>query len=212
MKKTGIFLTLLVLVAHSALAQDFKATLEKTVTTFQRAQELQERLAASNRLELIANKFADQWAAPYYAAYSKALLGAMETDPIKKDQYLDQADQYLTKAQALTPDQDENFVLAAMIASTRIGVDPENRWQQYGKEFEQNLKKAKKLKEDNPRIYYLQGVSLLYTPEQFGGGKKAALPYFEKAATLFQQEPDDDITDPSWGEWPNTEYLKYCQS
>lgn len=41
-------------------------------------------------------------------------------------------------------------------------------------DLEASLAKAETLNGDNPRIYLLRGTSLLYTPEQFGGGKKAA--------------------------------------
>ena len=72
----------------------------------------------------------------------------------------------------------------------------------------ENLAKAKELNPDNPRIYYLQGTSKRFTPKMFGGGKKAALPYFEKAETLFAKESSDDITKISWGKQINAEFLK----
>ena len=51
----------------------------------------------------------------------------------------------------------------------------------------------------NPRPEYLQGVSLYYTPEQFGGGSAAAKPLLEKSLTKFNLfEPDNDLM-PNWG-------------
>jgi len=47
----------------------------------------------------------------------------------------------------------------------------------------------------------------------FGGGKKAALPYFEKAATLFSKENDNDIVNHiSWGKAVNEHFLKEAQA
>ena len=58
----------------------------------------------------------------------------------------------------------------------------------------QNLEKAKELNPDNPRIYLQRGISKFYTPKMFGGGKKAAAPYFEKAQGLFAKEQHTDIS------------------
>ena len=69
----------------------------------------------------------------------------------------------------------------------------------------------KEINPDNPRMYYLQGTSKFFTPKAFGGGKKAALPYFEKAETLFAKEPGGDITKPYWGKQANTYFLAQCK-
>src|SRR5882724_10343573 len=99
MKKQGItLLGMMLLVIPFAQAQRFEEVLQPTVTTFDNAKAENDRIAASNRLELIANKYPDKWAAAYYAAYSKAMIGVNEADLTKKDQYFDQADKYLEKA------------------------------------------------------------------------------------------------------------------
>src|SRR5690606_31425081 len=110
----------------------------------------------------------------------------------------------------LGKNNDETYVLSAMIANARMAVNPRSRWQKYGKIFEENLDKARELNADNPRIYYLQGTSKFFTPKMFGGGKKAALPYFEKADGLFAKESTDDIADPYWGKINNDYFLGMC--
>lgn len=111
----------------------------------------------------------------------------------------------------LGKESDETYVLAAMIANLRLAVKPASRWQQYGKIFQDDLDKAKEMNPDNPRIYLLLGNSNMYKPKMFGGGKKAALPYYEKAEGLFAKENMSDITKPYWGKNQNEYHLQECK-
>lgn len=192
--------------------QDFKATLQKTFTTFDTTKDMQVRTEYSNKLGLISKKWTDEWSSHYYNAFSKTVLSYNEPDEAKRDAYLDEAEQERTEAvNLLKKENDETYVLAAMIANARMAVKPQARWQKYGKIFDENLSKAKEINPNNPRIYYLQGVSKRFTPKMFGGGKKAALPYFEKAEGLFAKETDDDILKISWGKKINNQFLKEAQ-
>jgi hypothetical protein len=133
----------------------------------------------------------------------------MEQDATKHDALLDEAETYLTDAvHLLGKENSETEVLAATIANSRIGVDPRNRWQKYGKQFDEHLDKAKEMNADNPRIYLQRGISKYFTPKMFGGGKKAAMPYFEKAQSLFAKESSDDIDKPYWGKATLAYFLK----
>lgn len=200
----------------SSIAQDYKSTETTTLTAYFKAKETADKLNQSNRLVLIAKKFNDQWSASYYAALSKILLNYDEKDGAKKDAYLDEAEDFLNTAASLSNKEDkgqqsEIYALKAMIANARIGVNPQKRYKEYGKVFEENLEQAKTNNADNPRIYFLKGTSVFYTPKFFGGGKKNAVTYFEKAAGLFEKEKKDDITVPSWGSEVNADYIKQCQ-
>jgi hypothetical protein len=192
--------------------QVFKLILSDSFTGFDTATSPKDRQIAGNRLGLIANKWANQWAAQYYACYSTIVLSFLEKDEIKKDAYLDESDMYMAKVKELKPgENDEIYVMAALIANARIAVKPGSRWKQYGDIFNGDIEKAKALQPNNPRIYYLQGNSILHTPKMFGGGAKNALPYFEKADSLFQAEKPDDIFKPFWGKKQNTEMLQSCK-
>ncbi len=192
-------------------AQDLNQTLAKTFLAFDTTQDFQTKLEQSNKLGLIAKKWNEEWATHYYNAYSKGVLSYMEKDEKKRDAYLDEADKELDEAVALLgKHNDETHVLAAMLANARMAVAPQSRWQKYGKVFEENLDQAKELNPDNPRIYYLLGTSKFFTPAAFGGGKKAALPYFEKASGLFEKESGGDMKDPYWGKRANEYFLAQC--
>lgn len=202
----------LALSAMSVQAQDFKAVLEKTFTAFDTTWNQPEKIEQANKLGLIAKKWDNEWVAHYYAAYSKVSLSYQEKDNAKKDAYLDEADKERDEVMSLLKkENDETYVLAAMIANARIGIDPMGRWQKYGKLFSENLENAKELNPDNPRMYYLQGTSKFFTPKAYGGGKKAAMPYFEKAQALFAKETTTDITKPHWGKKNNEYFLGQCK-
>ncbi len=193
-------------------AQDFKGPLQKTFTAFDTTQDMQTKVEQSNKLNMIAKKWNDEWTTHYYNAYSKASLSYMEKDEAKRDAYVDEAEKELDEAVGiLGKGNDETYVLAAMIANARMAVNPRSRWQKYGKIYEENIEKAKEINADNPRIYYLLGSRKFFTPKMFGGGKKAALPYFEKAQGLYANETSDDITKPYWGKRANEYFLGQCQ-
>ena len=212
MKKI-ILMGALALTAMSLQAQDLKPVLEKTFLAFDTTQVQDVKIEQSNKLALIAKKWDKEWVTHYYVAYSKVNLAYNEKDATKKDAYLDEADKEKEDAVSiLGKDNDETYVLGAMIANARMSVDPMNRWQKYGQLFSTNLQNAKEINPDNPRMYYIEGISKYFTPKQYGGGKKPAQPYFEKAEGLFAKEKGDDITKPHWGKEPNDYFLKQCKT
>ena len=212
MKKTILIIAAAAfLFSNNCIAQNFKEVLTKTFIAFDSTQDFQKKMEQSNKLGLISKKYTDEWAAHYYNAYAKTSLSYMEKDEAKRDAYLDEAERERDEAVSLLKNEnDETFVLAAMIANARMAVKPQARWQKYGPLFEENLKKAKEINENNPRIYYLIGTSKYFTPKAFGGGKKVAQPYFEKAGGLFDKEASEDITKPYWGKRAN--YYFYSES
>ena len=190
-----------------------KEDLKAGVDDFDSAKNMNEWVAASNHLGLIAKKYSDEWAANYYACYSLTVLSYMEKDSKKKDAYLDDAELFLNKAiTEYKKDYDELYVLKAMFANARLAVQPAMRYKKYGDMFNENIEKAKSLRPDNPRIYYLKGNSLYYTPKMFGGGAKNALVQFEKAEELYKNDAKDYIFKPYWGENQNKLMVAKCRA
>lgn len=191
----------LAFIGNASAQGDFKPILKQTFDAFDTTYaNLANKADLSNKLILIAKKFPGEWTTNYYAAYGRIQMSYMEKDVDKKDPMLDEAEQYLSEAiHILGKETDETHVLSAMVASARMSVKPQTRWQKYGKIFEEEMDKAKEMNANNPRIYLQKGISKFYTPKPFGGGPKAASPYFEKAEGLFAKESTDDITKPYWG-------------
>jgi hypothetical protein len=173
-------------------------------------------LASANQFERIAGVESKEWLPRYYAGLEYVYLGFMGKDATEKDAYLDKADANLKAAEAISeasgrPNNDELAVLKAYIAQARMVVDPMSRWQQYGPLFQAVLEKAKSLNPDNPRPYVLEGSSLMYTPEQFGGGSATACPVLKKASEKFATfKPTSDLA-PNWGQKQIETMLEKCK-
>lgn len=191
-------------------AQTLEESLSKTLMKMDSVQTLSQMMSISAQFDMIVSKWENEWSSNYYAAYSKTIASFIVQDSKKKDLFLDEADKYLEKIKAIDSQNDETWVLAALITNARISVDGQNRGMQYGGIFNQNLSKAEKINPDNPRIYYLRGTSLFYTPEMYGGGKAKAKPLLEKAKELFDKETKTSVLKPHWGEKENLDYLKQC--
>ena len=192
-------------------AQTLEESLGKTLMQMDSIKGLPDLMKVSAQFDMIADKWNNEWSANYYAAYAKVIASFIIQDSKQKDQFLDEADKYFEKVKTLGKDNDETWVLAALITSGRISVDGQNRGMQYGGTFNEYIEKAEKINPSNPRIYYLKGTSLFYTPEMYGGGKERAKPEFEKAKELFAKESKRSILKPYWGEKQNLDILKQCE-
>jgi hypothetical protein len=208
-KTLGVFLFCTIPVCLEA--QTMEESLSKTLMSMDSVQNLPGMMKVSAQFDMIAAKWEKEWSPNYYAAYAKTIASFIVQDNKKKDLFLDEADKYLEKVKAIDSRNDETWVLAALITNARISVDGQNRGMQYGAIFNQYIEKAEKINPANPRIYYLKGASLFYTPEMYGGGKVKAKPYFEKAKDLFAKEPKTSVLKPVWGEKQNLDLLKQCE-
>ncbi len=149
----------------------------------------------ANTFERIGDAEKTQWLPYYYAGL--ALSTAGWNDPkMDKDANSTRINTLCDKAEALDKNS-EIYVLRNMSATQQMMVDPQTRWQTYGMQAAKDLEIATKLNPDNPRIYYLQGESLMNTPVAFGGGKDKAKPMFEKAIALYKK----DKPKPMWPNW-----------
>jgi len=154
----------------------------------------------ANTFERIAAAEKTQWLPYYYAAYCYVMNALMEKDKSKVDMIDDKAQAAILQADALSPKNDEIYCIRSLIATARIGVDPQTRGMQYGTEAATWLAQAAQINKENPRVDMLQGQSLYYTPEQFGGSKEKAKEKFTVALKKFAAfKPASGIA-PHWGE------------
>jgi hypothetical protein len=203
--------TLAVSVTAGAQAPpDYRQVLQTTFTVFDTTySDITAKTNAGNKLILIAKKYPNEWVPNYYAAYSRVQLSYMEQDEAKREAYIAEANNYLAEAvRLLGKETDETEVLTAMSANAYMAVKPQSRYGTYGKQFNDHLDKAKEMNPNNPRIYLQRGISKYYTPKMFGGGKKAAMPYFEKANELFAKQTDGDMAKPYWGKSALAYFMK----
>lgn len=156
-------------------------------------------LTLANNFERIATAEKKEWLPYYYAAFCQVNIGFMEQDKSKVDAIADKATALINKADSLNPDNSEVSCIKSMIASCHMMVNPMQRWQEYGAASNDNMEAAMKQDPANPRPYFLKGQGLKYTPEQFGGGCKTALPVLQTALEKYASfKPASDIH-PGWG-------------
>jgi hypothetical protein len=134
------------------------------------------------------------------------LSGAMEALATRINALADKADATAT----VNEDKAEILIIRNMAATQQMLVDPPSRWMTFGQQAGTYLQQASQLNPNNPRVYYLQGMSLFGTPEQFGGGKAAAKPLFQKAVDLGKAEQPKPLY-PHWSLEMSVPMLAACQ-
>lgn len=212
MKKLLLSFALIAALGSVAVAQDDKYTkaMEPKVAAFDTTRNPAELLSMSAAFERIGDAEKTKWQPYYYAALTQVrtayFLGeavqAAKTDPLA-----DKAEMLINKADALSPNNSEIYVVKKMIASLRMMGDPMTRWQTYGPQAEQALQTAMKLNPENPRVYMQQAQDKFYTPEQFGGSKAEAKKLFEKANEKFGTFKPATTLDPNWGRGDVTYFM-----
>jgi len=161
--------------------------------------------------ERIGDAEKTQWQPYYYAAYCNVMNALISTDRNKVDGLADQAEADLTKAEQMSAKNSEIACIKSLIATARLKVDPMNRGMQYGPIAAAALEEAKTYNPENPRVYLLQGQTLLFTPEQFGGSKEKAKTTFELALQKFAAFKPAGTLDPKWGEAYTRSLLEKAQ-
>jgi hypothetical protein len=213
MKKIIISLAVLMIqTAVFAQSAKYESAMRSSVLKMDTAKTSATYQALANTFGRIADAEKNQWMPYYYSAYCLVSANFIaQPDKSKIDPICDQADLLAKKADSLSPNNSEIYCLQSMIASDRIMVDPMSRGMQYGMASSQFLNSAQKADSTNPRVFVLEGASLFYTPEQYGGSKDKAKVLFLKAETLFGSfKPNPDYA-PHWGEDLNKELLAQCK-
>ena len=201
MKKT-ILIAVCILSAGLIYAQSgkYESAMKNSIS------QLDSLMAKGNYVEL-ANNFTrigdaekNQWLPYYYASYCYTMDALREQDVSKKDAIADKADTSLSKAVSiLGKDNSETALIKAMIATVRMTVDPQNRYQEYGAAISENLQKSETLDPTNPRPILFEAESKYYTPEAYGGSKDDAKKLLDKAKTLFDNFKTESDISPDWG-------------
>ncbi len=206
----SILFSFLILGASIGFAQSDKyvAAMKKTLDQFDSAKTTAQYQAVANTFERIGDAEKTQWQPYYYAGL--ALTSAGWNDPkLDKDANATRVNTLCDKAAALD-NNSEIYVVRNMSATQQMMVDPQSRWQTYGAQAAKYIDEGLKLDPNNPRLYYLRGMSVFNTPAAFGGGKDKAKPVFEKAAALFTTDKPKALW-PDWGMKINQEQMAKCQ-
>lgn len=208
MKQFVLSMAMLVSVAAFSQSDKYTQAMQKNLAAFDSAKTTSDYNAVSAAFVRVGDAEKSQWLPYYWAALAKVRIGWID-NTADKDKLAEETKAIITKGEAIN--QNSEFeALRDMAAVQQMMVDPQNRWQTYGAEAATALQKGMQMDPKNPRLYYLQGMSVFSTPEQFGGGKAKAKPIFQQAADLFKVEEKKPLY-PTWGAQQNDAMLAQCQ-
>lgn len=207
-----LFILIVSLFAFTAQAQTpnekFVKAMEKALSGMDTLQTAEQWQTASNNFERIAQKEPKEWLAAYYVALSQTMIFNLNPDQTKHEALTKKADEYITKADSLNPNNSEVLVLRSMVSGLYIRLNPMANGMKYGPLAGIQLEKAKSLDADNPRVYMQQGISAYFTPAQWGGDKEKGKALMETAAAKFEAFKPASSIHPNWGEKTNAMFLE----
>lgn len=195
-------------VAAFSQSEKYTKAMETMVSLVDTTRSIDALKALSNAFERIGDAEKTHWLPYYYAALTQVNGGTYSLDPQKMmaggnealvDPIADKAEALLQKAEALSANNSEIFIVKKLVASLRMMGNPMGRYMQYGTKAAEALATAKKLNPSNPRVYLLEGQDKFYTPEQFGGSKDEAKKLFEEALQKYDAFKPASSIDPTWG-------------
>ncbi|HEX3933669.1 MAG TPA: hypothetical protein VHW43_03260 [Puia sp.] len=208
MQKMLLALTLLISLTAGAQSEKYTQAMTKNITLLDSAKTLDQLQSLAGTFDRIGDAEKTQWLPYYYAALAQTWIGWMPATT-DKDANAQKINAYLAKAEAIEKNA-ETYAVENMSATQQMLVDPQSRWMTNGKDASAALQKGLALDPNNPRLYYLQAMSLFGTPTQYGGGKDKAKPVFEKSIALYKSAQPKPLY-PTWGLEQAEKMLAQCQ-
>jgi len=207
MKTFIVFFVTIFLLNSSEAENKYQQNMQKAIEMLNQSTTTNEFIESAKLFERICTVEQNEWLPPYYVAYAFIVASYQETDLAKKDPILDKAQEFLNSAFKIAPNESELFALQAFLYPSKITVDPMGRGMEYMGLMNQALDNAIRTDPENPRSYYLQAITSLNMPENFGGGAAIAKPFFEKAKVKFDNFQLKSSIYPNWGKEHNQQEL-----
>ena len=201
MKRLSSVIAALFLFASMSFAQNanYVSKMESTINSFESARTLDAVKVSAADFERISLAEPKAWLPAYWTWLVNMALSFSEKEPAKKDVLLDKAEKFCQYASKLQPNNDELAILTANIANARITVEPATRWEKYGEIVKTSVKEAKSINPENPRLKLLEAQTIFYTPTEYGGGKKKAIPAVKESLVKFEKFKPESNIHPNWG-------------
>ncbi len=149
-----------------AQSERYTTGMEKNLQMLDFAKTTQDLVDVSAAFERIGDAEKTQWLPYYYAALALTNVAWMDAN-VDKDKNATQIRALVDKGMAIDKNADL-YTLLNMAATQQMLVDPQQRWQTYGAEAAKALQTGMQLDPNNPRVYYLQGMSFLIRLRHLG--------------------------------------------
>ncbi len=142
------------------------------------------------------NAYGNYWVA--LADFRLASIYIASGKAVECETAVAEGQKYAEKAMALDPEFAEAEALFGYLVGMELAFHPD-RGMILGMKSMEHMARALTKEPANPRVQFLKGFYQLYVPEQYGGGADSALPFLEKAASLFETETAAGPLQPAWG-------------
>lgn len=210
--KNVLILLLLLGLGHASLQAQTNAkyikAMEKALEGLDSLNTGEKWLAKSNQFERIAQKETGEWLPYYYVALCQIMIFNMDQDASKYEALCEKTDQFLAVADSLNPNNSEIYVLKSMAAGLHIRTNPMVNGQKYAPLASMTLEKALQLDPENPRAYMQKGMTLFFTPPQWGGDPAKGKELMETATKKFEAFKPASSIHPNWGKLSNAYVLE----
>lgn len=203
------FLFISISAVSNAQSEQYFAAMKTNVQKLNTWTDSPQNLVAT--FERIAQAEKTQWLPYYYASYASLIQSFSLQTAEEKDKLIEHAQSLLDMASSLNPDLSEMMALQGFLYVAFLSSEPAGRSAEYSTKANESFEKAIALDAKNPRGHYLKGITVLNTPDFYGGGKKSAKPILEKALAAYSSFVPVSEIYPIWGKDDCAKQLAACE-
>ncbi|WP_420388592.1 tetratricopeptide repeat protein [Roseivirga sp.] len=212
MKKLVLIIGIIV-AGFSLQAQNQQAyinAMAKGLSSLGSAQSLEEFQSVAGQFERIAANVQDQWHPQYYAALTYINMSFRVEGIDKKDQLTDQAQPFIDKALALSPNNAEIIALQGYKYMIELSADPSTRGQLLSQKAMQQFGKALTIDPNNPRANTFLAQMEMGMAQFFGSPTDKACERAQQALDQFDGQSEEQSFDPKWGKEMVAGLIQQC--
>jgi hypothetical protein len=159
-------------------------------------------IEAKANFSKLLEQYPDSFLVHYYTAQANLYLATFYHQNKKVKNFnavLHEGLEDVEKCLSLNDNFADGYILLAQFYGYRIYSEGYQTAAQNNKNIKDNLEIAKGMEPDNPRIYLVNGINNLYTPQAYGGSMENAKSDLEKALKLYPGYKPLNNTFPNWG-------------
>ena len=217
MKKLAIILTVLILTAFAAIAQDspYQKAMKKEIAKVIEADSLPQLQQSANAFARIAELNPTEWQPFYYQSLAYTFQGLNKNLTLdKKDEALSKAEEMAKKADGISPNNVEIVTLQGFVTMAKLSADPASRGQSLSGTVMQMFGKALSIDNKNPRALVLMAQMEAGMAKFFGAGPEKACGLAKQSAEIFAAQDAEALKAailPTWGKNMAEGMVKNCK-
>ncbi len=206
------FVILLTTLTGRSQSKEFAAAMGEALGQYASCKTVDDYQALGNRFSLIANAEKSEWLPLYYHAHCYILMSFMDPDAAKKDSYLNEAENSITKMIELAPKESEVYALQSLLYSARLIVNPMERGQKYGALSAQAVGMSLGMDSNNPRAKFIKLRNDMGSAQFFGKDPNEFCPQAAELLANWDNYKTKSPLYPGWGKGQVAEIVEQCKA